>query len=146
MADYEYLKIIKITSWLGLTTLKDRRLRGDLIEMYKVISSRESIEWVKPVNLRINVNISEPAVNVRGNSLISMRRESFSSRIRNSFCFLSTIKNKVFINRIVQAWNWLPNTIVTSFSLNSSIDGHFNDFVAIASKTVDKCYNTQQYR
>ena len=41
---------------LGLTTLKERRLRGDLIEMYKVISSRESIEWVKPLNLTRNVD------------------------------------------------------------------------------------------
>ena len=29
---------------VSLTTLKDRRLRGDLIEMYRVIRSRESIE------------------------------------------------------------------------------------------------------
>ena len=62
---------------LSMTTLKDRRIRGDLIEMYKVMSSRESIDWVKPLNLRKNVDISGPAVSVRGNSL-SMRRESFS--------------------------------------------------------------------
>ena len=37
---------------LSMTTLKDRRIRGDLIEMYKVMSSRESIDWVKPLNLR----------------------------------------------------------------------------------------------
>ena len=37
---------------LSITTLKDRRIRGDLIEMYKVMSSRESIDWVKPLNLR----------------------------------------------------------------------------------------------
>ena len=36
---------------LSLTTLQDRRIRGDLIEMYKVMSSRESIEFVKPLNL-----------------------------------------------------------------------------------------------
>ena len=115
---------------LGLTTLKDRRIRGDLIEKYKVISSRESIGWKKPLNLRRNVDISEPAVNVRGNSL-SMRRESFSSRIRNSFCSWATIRDNFFVNRIVQIWNSLPNTIVTSPSLNSfksSIDGHFKRF------------------
>ena len=75
---------------LDLTSLKDRRLRGDIIEKYKVISSIGSIEWVKPINLRRNVDISGPALNVRGNSL-SMRRESYSSRIRNSFCSLATI-------------------------------------------------------
>ena len=37
---------------LSLTTLQDRRIRGDLIETYKVLSSRERIDWVKPLNLR----------------------------------------------------------------------------------------------
>ena len=61
---------------LSLSTLKDKRLRGDLIEIYKVISSRESIQWVKSLNLKGNGNISVPAMSVRGNSL-SMRRQSF---------------------------------------------------------------------
>ena len=33
-------------------------MRGDLIEMYNVISRRESINWVKLLNLRRNVEIS----------------------------------------------------------------------------------------
>ena len=70
---------------LSLTTLQDRRMRGDLIETYKVMSGKESIDWVKPINLRKNVDISGPAASVRGNSL-SMRRESFRSRFRKSFC------------------------------------------------------------
>ena len=114
---------------LSMTTLKDRRIRGDLIEMYKVMSSRESIDWVKPLNLRKNVDISGPAVSVRGNSL-SMRRESFSSRVRN-FCSWATKRDNFFLNRVVQTWNSFPNSIVTSPSLNSfksSIDEHFKRF------------------
>ena len=53
---------------LSITTLNDRRIRGDLVEIYKVMSSRESIDWVKPLNLRKNVDISGPAVSVHGNS------------------------------------------------------------------------------
>ena len=41
-----------------MTTLKDRRIIGDLFETYKVMSS---IDWVKPLNLRINEDISGPA-------------------------------------------------------------------------------------
>ena len=37
---------------LSQTTLKDRRLRGDLFEMYKVMSNRENINWGKSPNLR----------------------------------------------------------------------------------------------
>ena len=44
---------------------KDMRLRGYLIEMYKVTSSRESIYWVKPQNLRKNMDISGIAANRR---------------------------------------------------------------------------------
>ena len=64
---------------LSLTTLQDRRMRGNLIETYKVMSGKESIDWVKPINLRKKVNLSGPAASVRGNSL-STRRESFISR------------------------------------------------------------------
>ena len=42
----------------SMTTLKDRRLRGDLIEMYKVTSSKKNINGVKPLNLRKNVEYS----------------------------------------------------------------------------------------
>ena len=77
---------------LSLTTLQDRRMRGDLIETYKVMSGKESIDWVKPINLRKNVDISGPAASVPGNSL-SMRRESFSSRVRNSLCSWATIRD-----------------------------------------------------
>ena len=39
-------------------------MRGDLIETYKVMSGKESIDWVKPINLRKNVDISGPAASV----------------------------------------------------------------------------------
>ena len=61
-------------------------MRGDLIEMYKAMSSKDSINWVKPPNLTTkNVHISTPAESECSNSL-RRRKESFSSRIRNSFC------------------------------------------------------------
>ena len=62
---------------------------SDLIKTHKVLSNRYSIDWVRSLNLRKNVDISGPALNVRGNSL-SMRRETFSSRVRNNFCSWAT--------------------------------------------------------
>ena len=112
---------------LCLTCLKDRRLRGDLIEMYKVMSNRESINWVKPLDLRKNVDISGPAESVCGNSL-RMRRDYFSSRIRNSVCSWATIRDNIFVNTVVQTWNSFPKIalkIVTSPSIypfKTSID------------------------
>ena len=84
-----------------MTTLQNRRMRGDLIETYKVLSDRDSIDWVKPLNLRKNVDISGPSSSVRGNRL-SMRRESFSSRVRNIFCSWATFRDNFFVNMVVQ--------------------------------------------
>ena len=95
-----------------------------------VMSNRENINWVKPLDLRKNLDISGPAECIRGNSL-RMRRESISSRKRNSFCSWATIRDNFFLNRVVQTWNSFPNSIVTSPSLNSfktSIDEHFKRF------------------
>ena len=54
---------------LNLTSLKDRRIRGDLVEMFKVQKSLEKIEWVKPSLLSKNNDLPDPASGVRGNSL-----------------------------------------------------------------------------
>ena len=100
------------------TTLKNRRLTGDLIEMYKVMRSRQSINWGKPLNPRKNMEISRPAASLRGNFL-NIRRQSFSLRIRNNFCSWATIRDSFFVNMVVQTRNTLPNYIFTSPSLNS---------------------------
>ena len=63
-----------------MTSLKNRRMRGDLIEMYKVMSRTDSIDWMKSLNLRKNVVTSGPAVSVRGNSLIMHRVIKFKSK------------------------------------------------------------------
>ena len=91
-------------------------MRGDLIEMYKVISIRDSINWVKPLNIK-KMEISGPNASVRRKSL-SMCRESFSSRIRKSFCFWAFLRDNLFVNRAIQTWNSLPNNIATSPSLS----------------------------
>ena len=57
-------------------------MRGDLIEMYKVMSSRKSIDWEKPLNLRKNVELSGPEVSARGESLSKGRESKLSLRLR----------------------------------------------------------------
>ena len=37
----------------GLTTLKKRRSRGDLIEAYKIITRKESIQWERFFELTV---------------------------------------------------------------------------------------------
>ena len=64
-----------------LTTLNDRRTRGDLIEMYKVINEQEQIEWMRFRKLRSNLEITWLAMGVRGYSR-RIRKESFKSKFK----------------------------------------------------------------
>ena len=49
---------------LSLTILKEIRLLGDLIKMYKVMSTWETIDSMKPLYLRKNVEMSGPVESV----------------------------------------------------------------------------------
>ena len=110
------------------------------------MSTRESINWVKSLNLRKSLDIPKPIESVRVNRL-SMHRESFSSRIKNCFCSLQSLRDfasllqdcdkpvtscfvqvniHVLVFALVQMLetNSLQNNIATSPSLNySAIDG-----------------------
>ena len=61
---YEKLEYENMLKRLSFTTLQEKRMRGDLIETYNVLSNRESIDWVKPLILRKNVDISGSAFSV----------------------------------------------------------------------------------
>ena len=74
----------------SLTMLKDRRVRGDLFDLFKVMSSRESINWIKPLNKRKNVEISRLAASLRRDSL-NMRRVF---KFKNEEQFLGNYKGQ----------------------------------------------------
>ena len=84
---------------LGLMTLQQRRERGDLIEVYKILNGQTKIDpaafWeVRPARGGVRL-VKELATNGR--------------RQRQSF----------FSYRVVQRWNLLPALIKTAPSLNS---------------------------
>ena len=91
----ERLKILK------LPTLKFRRQRGDMIEMYKILTGKYD-NLVTP-NIPI---LSESRT--RGNSLKIVNRRCHYDLRKYSFC-----------NRITNAWNSLPEDIVSAPSVNS---------------------------
>ena len=72
---------------LGLTSLKDRRVRRDLIQMFKIMKGFEVLEWEKDLNIKERT---------RGHNL-SYNRESFKSRRRNDFAlFFCCIETQLF--------------------------------------------------
>lgn len=96
---------------LGLTTLEDRRKRGDLIETYKVLSGHYNVPNIK------DLYISSQNVRLRGHSK-KLVKPPCASNPRKHF----------LPNRVVNVWNSIPETVVSAPSVNSfknRLDTHF---------------------
>ena len=87
--------------YLQLPSLSYRRLRGSMIETYKIVSGLYSAD-VTPV-LRRNYD-----TRTRGNSCKLLVKRCRLDVRKFSFC-----------NRVVHFWNMLPNSVVNSVSVNS---------------------------
>ena len=84
----------------GLPTLKYRRIRGDMIETYKIMSGVYDIN-VSPI-LELNLDRR-----TRGNCMkLAVNRTKYD------------LRKHFFTNRIVNIWNSLPDKIVKSTSVN----------------------------
>ena len=85
---------------VNLTTLETRRLRGDLIEMFKILKGFDK------VTLPITTNILS---NLRSHSL-----KLFKHR------FNTNIGKFVFVNRVVDEWNKLSEDTISCNTVNCS--------------------------
>ena len=86
---------------LGLTTLSDRRKRGDLIQIFKIVHGYETVTWEKPLEWR--------AKNLRHQNSLNYSREITKTEARHNF----------FTNRIANEWNKLPEDVISAKSVNS---------------------------
>jgi hypothetical protein len=86
----------------GLTSLENRRVRGDLIETFKLVKGLEKVPASR--------FFSEPpsSLGVRGNSC-----KLFKNRARLE------IRRQFFSNRVVDKWNRLPQSAVDATSTNA---------------------------
>ena len=85
---------------LDLTTLVDRRKRGDLIQLYKFIHNIDK--------MKINDSFQPVRNNLRGHCF-KYFKEIAQHPQRENF----------FFNRIANTWNALPSEIVTATTVNS---------------------------
>jgi len=85
---------------LSLTSLEDRRIRGDLITQFKIVNGMEVVDWTQPP-VRYGTT-------TRGHPFRYMKELSTHS-IRSNF----------FNNRIANIWNCLPKEVVNVQSVNS---------------------------
>ena len=86
---------------VGLITLEKRRLRGDLIQVFKLIKGIDNIDYNKFFKLVDNSR-------TRGHrfKIVKVR-----SRL--------DIRNKFFSQRVVNSWNGLPTDVVEAETVNS---------------------------
>lgn len=98
---------------LGLTTLQRRRERGDMIEVYKLLTGREKIEKKQFFHL------ADSNYRLRGHSL-KLRQER--SRL--------DIRKYSFSQRVVKMWNSLPQNVVDAETVNgfkNALDEYWKD-------------------
>jgi len=98
---------------LGLYTLERRRLRGDLIEMFKMLTGREGISYEQFFTLASTQH------STRGHSLKLYKERSRLDCRKYSFS-----------QRSVDVWNSLPSEVINATSVNSfknRLDSHWSD-------------------
>jgi len=90
-----YAVLHKRLDELKLTTLEKRRLRGDLIEVYKLLTGRENIDHTALLQL------DDSCYGTRGHIY---KLKKYRSRL--------DIRKHFFSNRVVSHWNSLPSHVV----------------------------------
>ena len=100
--------------------LEDKRIRGDLIQQFKIMTGKDKIQWFRPPK----VVQSEAGVATRGNELRYMR-EIANGNVRHNF----------FNNRVAPIWNRLPNHVTSAPSVNS-FKARLDDYFKKSAVTV----------
>ena len=99
---------------LQLPTLKYRRFRGDMIEVFKILHGFYEAKIVPPLERNLDTR-------TRGNSFkLKVERCNYDVR-KFAFC-----------NRVVSVWNCLPEFAVNSGSINTfknNLDKHWKSEV-----------------
>jgi len=86
---------------LNLTSLEDRRNRGDLIQMFKIVNGKDKVNWVR--------DLRKICSNTRGHK----------SRYERELTKKSSQRFNFFINRVVNNWNSLDQQTIDSESVNA---------------------------
>ena len=97
---------------LDMFSLKKRRIRGDLIEVFKILNGFDNINPDSLFQRDTNTRTRSNGMKLKGNRCNTLVRRSF------------------FNNRVVDPWNRLPPSVVSAQSINSfksSLDKYFRD-------------------
>jgi len=104
-------------SAVGLTTLEERRDRGDLIQAYKLINGLEIVSDQCLPKRAHYLKTDGPASALRKRN--NLERECFKAKMKNDYSRATTIRHHFFTNRVVPLWNSLPNYVTSAQTLNA---------------------------
>jgi hypothetical protein len=90
---------------LNLTSLEERRVRGDLIQQFKIVNGYDKVKWHK-----------NPHISTENNHRPMTRGHRFKITKENT---KDNIRLNFFKNRIANDWNALSNEIVEANTINS---------------------------
>jgi hypothetical protein len=93
---------------LNWTSLETRRLRGDLIQMFKIVNGIDKVIWHKPLVFK-GIQDSTSQRILRGHELKLERQLVKNCDQRYNF----------FTNRVVNVWNKLDKDVVNSKTINN---------------------------
>jgi hypothetical protein len=93
---------------IGLTTLKERRERGDAIQFYKLKNGFNTIDWYHPNSLTNSINTAGPASGIRGHN----------QRYQRQFTRNCPSRENYFTNRTIPIWNSLPKEAIKARTVN----------------------------
>lgn len=93
---------------LGWMNLSDRRVRGDLIQLFKIVRKYETVRLVNNAQMTQQVSVDTPAGNTRNSSHRITRERVTNCSIRHNF----------FSNRVCPFWNKLPAVVKQANSTN----------------------------
>jgi hypothetical protein len=111
---FKHLDFLERLEKLGLTTLEERRNRGDLIQFFKEISEINIINWQ-----------IAPLTNQSGR----VRRNSNSNNMVRPAPAHCLQRENFFISRVIHPWNSLPQCVVDSITVNqfkNRLDKHLS--------------------
>ncbi len=93
---------------LNLTSLHERRARGDIIQQFKLTNGINEVSWVNPQVCSSSLSQFGPARGIRGHT----RRLSGQASTK---CMQ---RDNSFTNMVVNEWNVLPAAVTDSDSVN----------------------------
>jgi hypothetical protein len=101
---------------LGLTSLQDRRKRGDLIQLFKISNGFNVVKWVNPIPTSNSLLQTGPASAIRGHQRRLSGQNSTKCIQRENF----------FTNRVINDWNSLPVNVIASNTINQFKNSYDN--------------------